>query len=197
MLPMHEHDRRRTASPFPAPPVPAAVRTETGPAFAAGAVGPRDQLAIVDALYRFGAGQDLRDGALFASAFAAGATLDFRQPAARFGVVLAPLEGREAIVGAVFAAIDALDTTHTVTNPRITRYDGERARLFALVEAQHLPRGDHRRHLLLKNIYDVDLVRHGGLWLIERLRIDTVWSDGDATVLFPNGPVAALEENRP
>ena len=31
--------------------------------------GADDQLAIVDALYRFGAGQDLRDRALFESAF--------------------------------------------------------------------------------------------------------------------------------
>ena len=32
-------------------------------------VDPRDRAAIVDALYRFGAGQDLRDRALFESAF--------------------------------------------------------------------------------------------------------------------------------
>ena len=197
-MPMHEHDRRRAAPSFATASVPAAAAARTdaaGPAHAAGAVGPRDQLAIVDALYRFGAGQDLRDRALFASAFAADATLDFTQPAGRFGVALAPFAGREAIVETIFAAIGALDTTHTVTNPRITSYDGERAGLFALVEAQHLPRGDHRRHLLLKNIYHVDLVRHAGLWLIERLRIDNVWSAGDPAVLFPNAPLAATEEN--
>ncbi|MBA8889931.1 hypothetical protein FHW12_004178 [Dokdonella fugitiva] len=196
-MPMHEHDRRRAAPSFTTASVPAAVaaRTDAGPAHAAGAVGPRDQLAIVDALYRFGAGQDLRDRALFASAFAADATLDFSQPAGRFGVALTPFAGRDAIVETIFAAIGALDTTHTVTNPRVMHYDGERAGLFALVEAQHLPRGDHRRHLLLKNIYHVDLVRHDGLWLIERLRIDTVWSAGDPAVLFPNAPTAATEEN--
>ncbi|MBA8884551.1 nuclear transport factor 2 family protein [Dokdonella fugitiva] len=197
-MPMHEHDRRRMAPSFAAASVPAAAVARTdaaGPAHAAGAVGPRDQLAIVDALYRFGAGQDLRDRALFASAFAADATLDFSQPAGRFGVALAPFAGRGVIVETIFAAIAALDTTHTVTNPRITGYDGERAGLFALVEAQHLPRGDHRRHLLLKNIYHVDLVRHDGLWLIEHMRIDNVWSAGDPTVLFANAPVAATEEN--
>ncbi|HEU4665164.1 MAG TPA: nuclear transport factor 2 family protein [Dokdonella sp.] len=234
-MPMHEHDRRRTAlPPHAAATVPAA--SAAGPAHAAGAVGPRDQLAIVDALYRFGAGQDLRDRALLASAFAADATLDFSQPAGRFGVALARstasrssavladlrvgesgagpdsppsierdgarwtsgtfvYRGRDAIVDAIFAAIGALDTTHTVTNPRVTHYDGERAGLFALVEAQHLPRGDHRRHLLLKNLYHVDLVRHDGLWLIERLRIDTVWSAGDPAVLFPHAPPVATEEH--
>jgi len=197
---MHEHDRRRMSPPFAtasaSSSAPAsAPRSEAGPVHAAGAVGPRDQLAIVDAVYRFGAGQDLHDRSLFASAFAADATLDFSQPARRFGVALAPLAGREAIVEAVFAAIGALDTTHSVTNPRVIAYDGERASLFALVEAQHLPRGDHRRHLLLKNIYHVDLVRHDGLWLIVRLRIDNVWSSGDPAVLFPNTPaIAAVEE---
>jgi len=199
---MHEHDRRRMAPSFGAASVPSSApvpsaRSEAGPVHAAGAVGPRDQLAIVDALYRFGAGQDLRDRTLLASAFAADATLDFAQPARRFGIALEPFAGREAIVESIFAAIGALDTTHSVTNPRVTAYDGERASLFALVEAQHLPRGDHRRHLLLKNIYHVDLVRHDGLWLIVRLRIDNVWSSGDPAVLFPNAPSVAVVEEVP
>jgi hypothetical protein len=71
-----------------------------------------------------------------------------------------------------------------VTNPRIA-LGGDRATLVALVEAQHLPSGDHRRHLLLKNIYTVELSRDGVRWVIDRLRIDNVWFDGDPTVLFP------------
>ncbi|WUH98634.1 nuclear transport factor 2 family protein [Spirillospora sp. NBC_00431] len=38
----------------------------------------RDRAEIVDALHRFALGQDLKDAALFASAFAADAELDFR-----------------------------------------------------------------------------------------------------------------------
>lgn len=143
------------------------------------------QLRIVDALYRFGAGQDLHDRTLFESAFAPGATLDFTAPARRLGATIPVFEGRQAIVDTIFAAIDGLDTTHTVTNPRVTAFDGDRATLFALVEAQHLPRDDHRRHLLLKNIYTTALSRHGERWLIERMRIDTVWFSGDPAVLFP------------
>ena len=186
---MHEHDRRRMSPPFATASAPSsapasAPRSEAGPVHAAGAVGPRDQLAIVDAVYRFGAGQDLRDRSLFASAFAADATLDFSQPARRFGVALAPLAGREAIVEAVFAAIGALDTTHSVTNPRVIAYDGERASLFALVEAQHLPRGDHTRNLLLKNFYRAALIRSGSTWKIWQLRIENAWHRGDPSVLF-------------
>ena len=44
-----------------------------------------DTAAAVDAIHRFAAGQDGRDGDLFLSAFAPDATLDFTQPASRFG----------------------------------------------------------------------------------------------------------------
>jgi hypothetical protein len=144
-----------------------------------------DYLEIVDALYRFGAGQDLRDRALFESAFTADAALDFTGPAQRLGVTTPVFTGRTAITDTIFAAIGDLDTTHTVTNPRVTAFDGERATLFALVEAQHLPHADHGRHLLLKNIYVTELVKRAGRWLIERMQIDNVWLDGDPSVLFP------------
>lgn len=147
--------------------------------------GADDQLAIADALYRFGAGQDLRDRALFESAFTENATLDFTGPAKRLGASIPVFEGRTAITGTVFAAIGGLDTTHTVTNLRVTAYDGEHATLFALVEAQHLPRGNHARHLLLKHIYTTKLSRRGTLWQIEHMQIDMVWFDGDPAVLFP------------
>ncbi len=159
------------------------------------AVAPsaNEQLAIVDALYRFGAGQDLRDRTLFESAFAPDAVVDFTGPARRLGATLPVFSGRKAIADAIFAAIAGLDTTHTVTNPRVTAFDGEHATLFALVEAQHLPRDDHGRHLLLKNIYLSEVARHGGRWVVERMQIDNVWLDGDPTVLFPS-PAPGREE---
>ena len=143
-----------------------------------------DRAEIVDAFYRFGAGQDLRDRALFESAFSDRAVVDFTGPARRLGVTIPAFEGRARIADIILGTVAGLDTTHTVTNPRVA-LDGDRATLVALVEAQHLPRGDHRRHLLLKNIYTVELSRDGVRWVIDRLRIDNVWIDGDPTVLFP------------
>ncbi|WP_223266831.1 nuclear transport factor 2 family protein [Luteimonas gilva] len=176
------------------------TRDEIRRAMGAGEDRPRnapsanEHFEIVDALYRFGAGQDLRDRGLFESAFAADAILDFTGPARRLGVEIAAFEGRQAIADAVFASIAGLDTTHTVTNPRVTSYDGARATLSALVEAQHLPRKDHARHLLLKNLYTVVLSKHGPRWVIERLRIDNIWWNGDPAVLFPTAAQTAPEE---
>jgi hypothetical protein len=143
-----------------------------------------DFLQIVDALYRFGAGQDRTDRALFESAFTVDATLDFTEPARRFGRSLAPFHGRTAIADTILTTLANLRTTHTVTNPRVT-VDGDRADLWALVEAQHVLRDDDTRHLLLKNIYTVDLVRNEQEWLIRQMTIENVWFSGDPVVLFP------------
>jgi hypothetical protein len=66
----------------------------------------------------------------------------------------------------------------------VTSYDGKQAELSALIEAQHLPRGDHSRHLLLKNILNVLLSKVDDVWVIDRMRFDNAWLIGDPDVLF-------------
>lgn len=141
-----------------------------------------DRLAIVDDLHRFAAGIDLRDKALLASSLAESAVSDFRPAAAKAGFDYPVLKGRDVIVAALTGALAALDTTHSVTNPRIT-IDGDRARLDALVEAQHVARDDHTRHFLIKNRYDVELERCGDVWVITCSSVDNVWRVGDPGVL--------------
>lgn len=143
----------------------------------------RDRVEVIDALYRFGLGQDLRDRDLFASAFAVDAELDFRPAATKVGLPIPLMVGRDAIVDTILDPDTRIDTTHVVTNPRV-RIDGDTARLTAIVEAQHLPKGDHSRHALLKNLYDVDLVRDGRRWVMRRLWIDNVWYTGDPRVII-------------
>jgi hypothetical protein len=144
----------------------------------------RDRAEITDALYRFALGQDLKDRDLFASAFTADAELDFRPAAARWGGEPPVMSGRDAIVDAILAMFTGrVDTTHQVTNPRIT-INGDTARLTALVEAQHLLTADPGTHALLKNPYTVDLVRDGDFWRICRMRIENAWVTGDPVAIF-------------
>ncbi|GAA4619718.1 nuclear transport factor 2 family protein [Actinoallomurus vinaceus] len=144
----------------------------------------RDRAEILDALYRFGLGQDLKDKELFASAFAADAELDFRPAAARWGGRPPVMSGRDTIVTTILAMFTGrVDTTHQVTNPRVA-VDGDTARLTALVEAQHLLTADHGTFALLKNPYDVELVRDGDRWVIRRMRIENAWYTGDPTAIF-------------
>ncbi|MDX3193336.1 nuclear transport factor 2 family protein [Streptomyces sp. MN03-5084-2B] len=143
-----------------------------------------DRLEIVDALYRFALGQDLKDRELFASSFAADAEVDFRPAAARWGARPPLLSGRDAIVDTILALFAGrVDTTHQVTNPRVT-VDGDAARLTALVEAQHLLSRDHGTHALLKNRYDVALVRDGDRWVMRRVVIENAWYTGDPGAIF-------------
>ncbi|UOZ05806.1 nuclear transport factor 2 family protein [Amycolatopsis sp. WQ 127309] len=143
-----------------------------------------DRVEIIDALYRFGLGQDLKDRALFASSFAADAEVDFRPAAARWGAAPPVLTGRDAIVDTILALFAGrVDTTHQVTNPRVT-IDGDTAHLTALVEAQHLLSPAHDVHALLKNRYDADLVRDGDRWVLRRVVIANAWYTGDPAAIF-------------
>jgi hypothetical protein len=144
-----------------------------------------DREAIADALYRFATGQDLRDAALLESAFAAYAILDFTAVAAKLGVTIPVFEGRRAITDTIMSATEPLVTTHTVTNVRVTAYDGSRATVTALIEAQHLPRDDRSRNLLLKNRLNVELARQDEAWAMTRMVFENAWREGDARVLFP------------
>jgi septum formation inhibitor-activating ATPase MinD len=141
-----------------------------------------DRLAAVDALFRFAAGIDLRDRNLLSSSLAENAVSDFRPAAAKAGFDYPVIKGREVIVAALTASLATLDTTHSVTNPRVT-INGDTARLDALVEALHVPRDDHTRHYLMKNRYDVELAREGDVWVITRNTVDNVWRSGDPAVL--------------
>ncbi|WP_406308788.1 nuclear transport factor 2 family protein [Streptomyces sp. NBC_00623] len=144
----------------------------------------RDRTEILDALYRFGLGQDLKDPQLFASAFAADAELDFAPAAAKWGGRPPLMVGRDTIVTTILGLFTGrVDTTHQVTNARIA-VDGATARLTALVEAQHLLVADRGTFSLLKNPYAVDLVRDGDRWVIRRMRIDNAWFTGDPAAIF-------------
>ncbi|GGP13936.1 nuclear transport factor 2 family protein [Nonomuraea glycinis] len=141
-----------------------------------------DKLAVVETLYRYAAGLDLRDRALLASAFADDAVADFGPATRKAGQEYPPVEGKETIAAALSGSLSHLDTTHSLSNPRVS-LDGDKAHLEAIVACQHLPEDDHSRHVLMTNRYDVDLVRQGEVWVIQRVTVDNAWTEGDPTVL--------------
>lgn len=141
-----------------------------------------DRIAVTDVLYQFAAGIDQCDQGLLASVFTDDAVSDFTKAAAKAGFEYPAIQGRADIVAALSGSLGGIDTSHSVSNPRVT-LNGETARLEALVEAQHLPRSDHSRHYLMKNRYEVDLVKQEGAWLIRRMSIDNIWLTGDPAVL--------------
>lgn len=141
-----------------------------------------DRLAVAEALYRFAAGIDLRDRALLASSLAENAISDFRPAAAKGGFEYPVIEGRDVIIAALLTSLATLETTHSISNPRVM-IDGDMARMDVLVEAQHVPRNDPSCHYLMKNRYDVELERSGDIWVITRNKVDNVGRSGDPAVL--------------
>jgi hypothetical protein len=137
-----------------------------------------DKIVIAEALYRFAAGIDLKDRDLLMSAFADDAFSNFGPAAAKAGFEVPIVEGRDNIVAAALGAVGLLETTHSVSNPR-ARLKGNKAHLEAMVEAQHVPSSDPSRHLLTKNRYDVELIRQGEVWVIQRVTVDNVWRSSD------------------
>lgn len=107
---------------------------------------------------------------------------DFRLAAAKAGFEYPVLEGRDLIVSALTDSLKYIDTTHSVSNPRVS-VRGDTARLDALLEAQHVLQNDQSRHYLMKNRYDVELVRDDDIWRIKRVTVDNVWRSGDPAVL--------------
>jgi septum formation inhibitor-activating ATPase MinD len=141
-----------------------------------------DKFAVAEALYDYIAGIDLRDAELMASVLTDSAASDFRPAAAKAGFEYPVLEGRDTIVHALMTSLSRVDTTHSVNNPRVT-LEGDKAVLDALVEAQHVLKTDHSRSYLMKNRYDVKLVRQGETWRIQHIVVDNVWRTGDPAVL--------------
>jgi hypothetical protein len=68
-----------------------------------------DKYAVVEALYRFAAGLDLRDNNLLASAFSADAISDFRPAGKKAGFEYPVLEGRDTIVAALLGSLSKID----------------------------------------------------------------------------------------
>lgn len=141
-----------------------------------------NKLAIIDSLYRYAAGIDLKDPELIKGAFTEDAVSDFRPAGAKASFEYPVLEGKETIADALLNSLKPIVTTHSVTNPRVT-IDGDKAYLEAIVEAQHLPESDPSRHYLMKNRYDVELLKQQDGWFICRVTVDNVWRTGDPTVL--------------
>lgn len=144
-----------------------------------------DTAEVLDALLRFGAGVDHDDASLLATAFSDDAVVDFGPCGRKMDLDFPVLTGAETIVGFLGANAGKQTTTHAITNGRAS-IDGNVAKLRALVDATHLPKGDHSRRCRMMNWYEMELVKDAGLWRIRRLVINNAWFSGDVQVLLGN-----------
>jgi len=147
-----------------------------------------DRAAITDTLHRYAAGLDLGDAELLTSSLTEDATVDLGPAMRRMGYEFPPLAPRETVVGGLIEAVGPLDSSHSISNVRVT-VDGDSATVYAYAQAQHFKPGTGSdpavtRHVLLMNRYTATMVRDGDQWRIKHLDIANAWMDGDPLILL-------------
>jgi hypothetical protein len=147
-----------------------------------------DRAAITDTLLRYAAGLDLNDADLLSSSLTEDAVVDLGPAMRRIGYDFPPLAPRETVVTSLIGAVGPLDSSHSISNIRIT-LDGDRATVLAYAQAQHFKPGSGSdpavtRHALMMNRYTASVVRDGEQWRIQHLDIANAWFEGDPLMLL-------------
>jgi ketosteroid isomerase-like protein len=147
-----------------------------------------DRAAITDTLHRYAAGLDLNDADLLTSSLTEDAVVDLGPAMRRIGYEFPALAPRQTVVDTLIGAVGPLDSSHSISNIRIT-VDGDHATVLAYAQAQHFKPGSgsdpaETRHALMMNRYTASLVRDGEQWRIRHLDIANAWFEGDALMLL-------------
>jgi len=145
-------------------------------------IDAQTHLEVVDALVRFTNGIDTDNGELIASAFTKNGKADFTPAAKKVGMEFPVLSGRETIVSAMVPFASNFVTSHTVSNANAIQ-NGNKVSLYALVEAQHFQNADASKNFLMKNQYWMDVVQEDGMWRIEAMTIENLWTQGQLSVM--------------
>lgn len=134
--------------------------------------------AISDALYRAVLAFDHADEALLRSAATEDIVVDMAGHS---------LTGIPAFKEALFDRVSKLDTTHFLSNIRISIESATTAKATCSALAQHVRLGQRSDpsapKLTSGGMYFCDLIKVGDLWMIESWKADFTWLDGDASVM--------------
>jgi hypothetical protein len=146
------------------------------PAKLAGALTERE--AIADALYRAVLAFDYADEALLLSAITE--DISFEMPGSS-------AKGIPEIKAAVFDRVSKLDTTHFISNIRVSIESAIAAKVTCSAMAQHVRPGKGfepgPNKFTSGGMYLCDVVKVGDLWKIKSWKAHFLWVDGDPTVM--------------
>ena len=139
-----------------------------------------DEAAVCDTLYRFAAGIDRRDWALYRSVFTDEIDLDYSSyRAGNAGPVAADAWVERA--RRLFTGLAA--SQHSLFNPRVT-VDGDTARCEIYVQAEHVLDDDGGDGWwTIGGWYSDRLVRAGRGWKIHGKKLTVAWSRGDRGIM--------------
>jgi hypothetical protein len=142
---------------------------------------PSDKLAVAETVYRYAAGVDRRDWALYRSLFADMVTFDFSS----YGPDLLPrrMSADEWVAGVVPLFTGLAATQHSMTNP-LAIIDGNTAAITMYVQAHHVfDPTDAASSYTIGGYYEDTLARSDGRWLLTGVRLIVTWQAGDPTIM--------------
>lgn len=139
-----------------------------------------DFSAICDLKYRYAAGIDSRDWALYRSIFADEVVIDFSSYNARPAATMAADDWVRG-VQPLFSGLAA--TQHSMTNPRV-EVDGDRATLVMYMQAEHiLDHSDPTAWYTLGGFYTDTAVRSAAGWRIATVTLNVLWRRGRTEIM--------------
>jgi hypothetical protein len=146
-----------------------------------------DRRAITDVLFRVAVGIDLADAELLATTVTGDVVLDLGPATRKIGLDFPVVEGSQRAIRTCLQAVGYLDTSHSITNMRVS-LNGDTATADCYVMAQHFLPGDGLRsdrtvHALEMNRWRAALLRTAEGWRIRRLDVDNAWFEGDPAIL--------------
>lgn len=146
------------------------------PAKLSGAITERE--AVADALYRAVLAFDQTDESLLLTALTEDVAAEMPGTSAK---------GIPEFKAAVFDRVSKLDTTHFISNVRVSFESATTAKLSASAMAQHVRPGKGFEPGLSKftsgGLYLCELVKVGDFWKIKDWKTNFVWVDGDPSVM--------------
>lgn len=140
--------------------------------------GLTEREAIADALYRAVLAFDHADEALLLSAVTE--DISAEMPGASS-------HGVAEFKAAVFDRVSELDTTHFLSNIRVTMESSSTAKVTCSAMAQHVRPGkgfeSGPNKFTSGALYLCDVFKVGDLWKIKSWKANIIWVDGDPTVM--------------
>ena len=152
-------------------------------------IDPATTILITDALHRAVLALDTNDLPLWTSAFTTATPPSF---------TMFNTTHTGPAVQDIFYKVNALDTTHFISNVRVSGVAGgggiedaevTRAKLTASAQAFHYRPGEgvdvaKTERLVSGSLYELEVVREGdGVWRIERWEMRVVWLEGTMDVM--------------
>ena len=140
-----------------------------------------DELAVAETLYRYAAGVDRRDWALYRSLFADAVAIDFSS----FSPNLLPqkMSADEWVARVIPQFTGFAATQHSLTNPLAT-IDGETAAITMYVQAHHVfDPTNAASWYTIGGYYEDTLARAEERWVLTGVRLTVTWRAGDPAIM--------------